>query len=142
MANNQTAMSDKGTMLYYKESPGATTYTKLVGIKSAPATSSAPATIEVTTLDSESKQYIPDRMDTPAYEFQYNYNKTDFAKVQATCGVEAEFLLVYPDGAGETFRGTGATWIDAVSAGQAINAQLSIAVLSHEYVEDTTSLIA
>lgn len=141
MANEKSAISDAGTYLAV-EGETAGKYTKLVGITSAPATGEAPGTIEITPLDSLYKQYISDRPDTPKYEFDYNYTKENFATVQAAISLidTKNYLIVYQDGSGEKFSGTGATWKDAVSRSSGVKGKISFAVSSHEHVADTTTM--
>lgn len=136
-----TAISDLGTYLAV-ESDTEGKYTQLVGITSAPATGEAPGTIEVTTLDSKYKQYIADRPDTPKYEFDYNYTEESYAKVTSALSLTEtkNYLIVYQDGSGEKFSGTGATWKDAVSRGDSVKGKISFAVSSHEHVKDTSTI--
>lgn len=132
------AISDVGTKLYAEgTTPGK--YEMLVKIKSAPATGSAPKSIDTTTLDSPYSTSIPDRPETPAYDFKYNYTDTDFTAVQAAVSltVDKNYLIVYGDGSGEKFTGRGSTWIDAVDVGKVIDAGLSFAVSSHDHVAPT-----
>lgn len=135
------AYSDIGTLLG-KETVTPGTFAKLVGIKSVPATGGEPAQIEVTELDSEIKQYILDRSETPLFVFEYNYTKENFALVKAAAdGVtSANYAIKYPDGSGVEFTGVGATWINGYSGGQAIGATVAFAVTSVEYVDTITGL--
>ena len=120
------AISDVGTLLYYKAS-GSSVYTKLLSIISAPAMGSAGGTLEVTVLDSETKQYIPDRADVPEQDFNYNYTEANFTAAQAACtGTSAEFLVILGDGSGYTITGEAQTWINEVGRGSAIEATLHI----------------
>lgn len=136
------AISDYGTLLCVKGTNDK--YTKLVSVTSVPDTGSAPGTIEVTELDSAAKQYISDRPDTPSYEFEANYTKQNYATVTAGISLtEAkDYLIVYQDGSGEKFTGTGATWKKSVTAGNAVKIGLSFAVSSHEHIADTSTLMA
>lgn len=136
------AISDYGTLLCVKGAENK--YAKLVSVTSVPDTGSAPSTIEVTELDSAVKQYISDRPDTPSYEFEANYTKENYATITAGISLteEKEYLIVYQDGSGEKFTGTGAAWKKGVSAGNAVKIGLSFAVSSHEHVADTSALMA
>lgn len=139
------AISDVGTKLYAE---GTTTgkYEMLVKITSAPATGSAPKSIDTTTLDSPYSTSIPDRPDTPAYEFKYLYTEADFETVQAAISLTTDknYLIVYGDGSGEKFTGRGSTWVESISAGKAVEAGLSFSVSSHDHAKatDVATMIA
>lgn len=136
------AISDVGTGLYVKGAEEK--YTKLVSITSAPATGSAPSTIDVTQLDSSVKQYISDRPDTPSYEFEANYTKENYEALSTKISLTEtkDYLIVYQDKSGEKFSATGAFWKKEVSAGNAVKIGISFAVQAHEHVSDTSTLIA
>ena len=136
------AISDVGTLLCVKGEGDK--YAKLVSVTSVPDTGSAPGTIDVTELDSTVKQYISDRPDTPSYEFEANYTKENYAAVTAGISLteEKEYLIVYQDGSGEKFTGTGAAWKKGVTAGNAVKIGLSFAVSAHEHISDTAALMA
>lgn len=132
--NTPVAISDRGTLLYVK---GATKYEKLISIKSVPASGAEGGTIEVTELDSEVKQYIDDRKDTPAQDFTYNRTAEKFEKVKAICdGNEHEFLIEFSDGTGTYIKGTAQTWKNEFGAGSAQEATLHIVATT---IEDKTS---
>ncbi len=136
------AISDIGTGLYVKGD--GEKYTKLISITSAPATGSAPSTIDVTQLDSPVKQYISDRPDTPSYEFEANYTKENYESLTTKISLTEtkDYLIVYQDNSGEKFSATGAFWKKEVSAGSAVKIGISFAVQTHEHVADTTTLIS
>lgn len=137
------AISDVGTKLCVETEKDSGKYEMLVPITSAPATGAAPGRIRVTPLDSSCERYIADRPDTPAYEFEYNYNKKDYKKVleKVSLTEEANYLIAYQDGSGEKFTGTGETWRNKVERGSAVVAGLSFSVSSHDFVEDTSDMI-
>lgn len=139
------AISDVGTKLY-AEGTTAGKYSVLVSIKSAPATGSAPKSLDTTTLDSLYTTGIPDRPETPEYKFTYNYTETDYEKVLAAVSLTTDknYLIVYGDGSGEKFTGRGSTWKEEVSVGKIVEAGLSFAVSSHDHVKatDVTTMIA
>lgn len=125
------AQSDVGTMLYEKTSTG---YVELIEIISAPAQGAAGGTIEVTTLKSPRKQYIPDRPDVPEQDFGYNYTEANYEKADAVCdGAEHEFLVKFQDGSGYTIKGTAQTWINEVGRGAAVEATLHIVATEVEW---------
>lgn len=106
---------------------GQTKYEWLIPIKSVPASGAAGGTIEVTELDSEIKQYIDDRKDTPEQDFTYNRTAEKYEEVQKVCdGNVHEFLIVFSDGTGTYIKGTAQTWKNEFSAGSAQEATLHI----------------
>lgn len=142
MDKNVVAHSDLGCMLF-KLNTETQKFEYLVPVRSIPATGGSPSQIEVTEMDSPIKQFILDRQDTPAYEFDYNYTKDNYAKCKEVFDgkTENEFLITYSDKSGVRFSGTGATWRDAVSVGGEIKAKISVAVSSVDDVEDCSSII-
>ncbi len=142
MDNKVVAHSDLGCMLFSfnKETQK---FEYLVPVRSIPATGGSPSQIEVTEMDSPIKQFILDRQDTPAYEFDYNYTKNNYAKCKEVFDgkTENEFLITYSDKSGVRFSGTGATWRDSVSVGGEIKGKISVAVSSVDDIEDCSSII-
>lgn len=139
MATQTTvAIADAGTRLFVKGVNS--TYETFVSVTAAPATGSTPSLLDVTTLDSITKQFIFDREEIPAYEFEYNYTKENYTKVAVKLDgkTQCDFLLVYSDGSGEKFSGCGRTWKDAVSIGTSVKAKMSISVSSHEHAANVT----
>lgn len=131
---NELAFSDIGTKLYCKS---GNTYTKLVGIKSVPASGSEPATLDATELESERNQYIPDRTDSPNQTFTYNRTEEKYSAVSAICdGEEHEFIVVFKDGAGTYIKGTAVTYKNEVSKGSVLEATL---VITPTDIQDKTS---
>jgi len=127
---NEVAISDMGTLLYVNRNEE---YRKLVSIKSVPASGAEAGTIEVTELDSPVKQYIADRLDTPAQSFTYNRTAEKYEAVKSICdGEPHEFLIVFSDGTGTYIRGTARTWKNEMSAGAAQEATLQIVATSIE----------
>lgn len=121
-------------MLYAKS---GSAYAELVGIKSVPASGSEGGTIEVTELKSTIKQYISDRVDTPAQDFTYNRTAEKYEAVKAVCdGNVHEFLIVFSDGTGTYIKGTAQTWKNEFSAGSAQEATLHIVATD---IEDKTA---
>lgn len=131
---NELAFSDIGTKLYVKS---GSTYTKLVGIKSVPASGGEPATLDATELESERNQYIPDRTDSPNQTFTYNRTEEKYEAVKAVCdGTEQEFLVVFKDKAGTYIKGTAVTYKNEVSKGSVLEATL---VITPTDIQDKTS---
>lgn len=114
-----------------------TKYEKLISIKSVPASGAEGGTIEVTELDSRVKQYIDDRVDTPAQDFTYNRTEEKYKAVKDICdGQVHEFLVKFQDGTGTYIKGTAQTWKNEFSAGSAQEATLHIVATE---IEDKTS---
>lgn len=102
-------------------------------------------TIEVTTLKSPIKQYIPDRPDTPAQDYTYNRTSGNYDKVKAICdGKEHEFLTVASDGTSTYTKGVPQTWKTGYGTGSAQEAVLHIVAtdIQDKTVEETTTLLA
>lgn len=140
--NNMIAQSDVGTLLYYKN---GSTFEELLEITSAPAQGSAGGTIEVTTLKSPRKQYIPDRPDVPEQDFGYNYTEANYEKALTVCDSAAhEFLVKFQDGSGYTIVGTAQTWSNEVGRGQGVEATLHIVATDIEWKKssEVTTLLA
>ena len=130
----EVAYSDVGTKLYVK---GDSKYEVLIPIKSVPASGAEGGTIEVTELDSAIKQYIADRVDTPAQDFTYNRTAEKYEAVKAICdGTAKEFLVVFSDGTGTYIKGEAQTWKNEFSAGSAQEATLHIVATD---IEDKTA---
>lgn len=136
-----TAVSDYKTYLYV-EGTTQGKYHKLVDIKSAPATGAAPKNLDTTTCSDAQTTAIPDRPDTPAMEFSYNYNKTDFQAVVAAVSLttDKKFMIVYQDNSGFQFPARGATFVKEVSVGKVVDATLSLTATSvPTFVTDCTT---
>lgn len=141
--NNIIAQSDVGITLYSKGSEGK--YSELVEVISAPAEGSAGGTIEVTTLKSAKKQYIPDRPDVPEQDFGYNYTEANRTKVNTVCDGEShDFLVKFQDGSGYTISGTAQTWTNEIGRGQAVEATLHIVAtdVTWKTATEITTLLA
>lgn len=137
------AQSDVGTTLYVKGANDK--FTELLEIISAPAQGSAGGTIEVTTLKSPRKQYIPDRPDVPEQDFGYNYTEANYTSANGVCdGSAHEFLVKFQDGSGYTIEGSAQTWINEVSRGSAVEATLHIVATSVTWktATEVTALLA
>ena len=140
--NNPIAHSDKGCQLWAFDSTSSK-YKYLVPVRAVPATGAAPSTIEVTEMDSERKQYIFDREDVSALEFDYNYTAEKYAACKAYLdGITPnKFLVTYPDGSGVKFEGAGKTWRDAVRTGGEILGKISVAVVDMDDVANCASIV-
>lgn len=140
---NIVAQSDVGTVLYAKNSSGK--FEEFLEITSAPAQGSAGGTIEVTTLKSAIKQYIPDRPDTPDQDFNYNYTEANFTAAQGYAdGEDHDFLVKFQDGTGYVITGSAQTWINEVSRGSAVEATFHVVAsgIVWKTSSEVTSLLA
>lgn len=120
-------------------------YAELVEIKDVPDMGAEGGTIEVTTLKSAIKQYIPDRPDTPAQDYTYNRTNGNYEKVKAICdGKTHEFLTIASDGSSTYTKGVPQTWKKGYGTGSAQEAILHIVAteISDKTVEETTALLA
>ena len=113
------AYNDVGIELRVKATTDAKySASKLVEIKSTPATGQAGGTLEVTTHSDATKVYIPDRPDTGDMDYLYNYTADNLSAVSAICdGVEKDILIKYPDGTGVEYKGICQTWRNEISVG-------------------------
>lgn len=136
------AISDYKTYLYV-EGTTAGKYHKLIDITSAPATGSAPKSLDTTTLSDEQTTGIPDRPETPSMEFEYLYTAENYATVSAAISATADkkFLIVYQDNSGFKFTAKGSTWAKEVSVGSVVKAGIGlIASTVPEHVDDASTL--
>lgn len=136
------AISDYKTYLYI-EGTTAGKYDKLVDITSAPATGSAPKSLDATTLSDAQSVGIPDRPETPSLEFEYNYTKENFQAVSEALSLteDKNFLIVYQDGSGFTFAARGSTWVKEVSKGKVVSAGIGlVASTIPQFTEDTSAM--
>lgn len=142
MADAVVALTDVGIKLMKKNDAGQ--YEMLVPVVKIPDTGGTPSKLEVTTLDSKYKQYTSDRPDTPTFDFEYNHTEANYSAVNGYVSLteSKDFLIVYQDGSGEHFQGTGATWIGGYSAGQAGKCTLAVNVSSHDHVASTSTMVA
>lgn len=109
-----------------------------------PELGGAPDTIEITEADSKVKQYVNDRTDSPAIEFNYNFDANGHNYQRVKDNVSATegniFALLLPLGSFFILKGTGSTWL---AGGNPIQATLSIAqseeALFIESLETTTA---
>lgn len=93
-----------------------------------PELGGTPDTIEITEADSKVKQYVNDRTDSPAIEFNYNFDANGHNYQRVRDNVSSTegnlFALLLPLGSFFILKGTGSTWL---AGGNPIQATLSIA---------------
>lgn len=117
-------------------------FKKLVGVKSVPATGSAPEQIEITEMDDVGKVNLQGRKDTPDMTFEINHTKANFTAVSAIEGKRHAFLIEYPSGLGTLIVGTASLFHNGGSSNSALAMTLTITAESIEEIEDVESYLA
>ena len=120
------AISDIGTLLFHSATGASASFTELFPISSAPATGSAPAKIDITTLKDTEKKYLSGRTERPDMEFDFMYTEANMALATGTEGDKHYFLIIYQDGSGALITGTSRAWIDAATQDAPIIGKLSV----------------
>ena len=95
------AISSYKTYLMHKATT-ATSYTKLIDIKSIPdGLIGKPNMLETTTLSDGQQTFIEGirQVDSGGFEFTANYTKTDFSTVNALSGTEHDYAVWFSDSA-------------------------------------------
>lgn len=119
----------KGIKLSYKS--GEAEYKVLKDLQEVPEIGNgAPEKIEVTTLDSEVKEYIAGLQDSGQdLAFKFLYVKEQFVELN---GLETsqDWKVEMPDGVAATFKGTPSVRFDGASANGAITYTLNVTVES------------
>lgn len=119
----------KGIKLSYKSGEGQ--YKVLKDLQEVPEIGNgAPEKIEVTTLDSEVKEYIAGLQDSGQdLAFKFLYVKEQFTELS---GLDAsqDWKVEMPDGVAATFKGTPSVKFDGASANGAITYTLNVTVES------------
>lgn len=98
------ARSTYGTYLMYKANSTATTYTKLIDIKSFPDLGGDPERLDATTLSDKMRVYIEGIRDTSELQFEANYDKAKYSEIKALEGKKMPFAVFFgasasgPDG--------------------------------------------
>jgi hypothetical protein len=119
----------KGIKLSYKSGTGE--FKVLKDLQEVPEIGNgAPEKIEVTTLDSEVKEYIAGLQDSGQdLAFKFLYVKEQFTELS---GLDAsqDWKVEMPDGVAATFKGTPSVRFDGASANGAITYTLNVTVES------------
>lgn len=119
----------KGIKLSYKSTGDE--YKVLKDLQEVPEIGNgAPEKIEVTTLDSEVKEYIAGLQDSGQdLAFKFLYVKEQFTELS---GLDAsqDWKVEMPDGVAATFKGTPSVKFDGASANGAITYTLNVTVES------------
>lgn len=119
----------KGIKLSYKSGEGQ--YKVLKDLQEVPEIGNgAPEKIEVTTLDSEVKEYIAGLQDSGQdLAFKFLYVKEQFTELNALT-TSQDWKVEMPDGVAATFKGTPSVRFDGASANGAITYTLNVTVES------------
>ena len=93
MAASTAPISTYKTYLMYKATSAATTYTKLIDIKSFPDLGGEPERIDVTTLSDKIRKYTAGVQDLSSFQFTANYIAGDYSKIVALEGQQNEYAI-------------------------------------------------
>ena len=130
------AISTYKSFLMYKK---ASTWEKLVDIKSFPDLGGAPELLETTTLSDNMTTNIMGIQSLDALEFECNYTKADYTKLKALEGEETEFAVwlggtesagsVTPSGSDGKFefKGQLSVYVNGGGVNEVVNMTVSIA---------------
>lgn len=91
------AINTYKTFLMYKASSTATTYTKLVDIKTKPRLIGTKEGLDATTMSDPIQVFIDGiiTVDNAGYEFEANWDKTAFTTLKALEGTEHDYAVWY-----------------------------------------------
>lgn len=122
-------MITKGIKLSYKTGEGE--FIDLKDLQEVPEIGNgAPEKIEVTTLDSEVKEYIAGLQDSGQdLAFKFLYVKEQFTAL-AAMAESVDWKVSLPDAVAATFKGTPSVKMDAASPNGAITYTLTVTVES------------
>lgn len=121
------AISTYMTQLMHKT---ASTYEKLIDIKSFPDLGGAPELLETTTLSDSMTTNIMGIQSLDALEFEANYTLADYTKLKALEGTESEFAVwLGEDGADGKFQFKGqlAVYVNGGGVNEVVGMTVSIA---------------
>lgn len=93
MAAATAPISTYKTYLMYKATSSATSYTKLIDIKSFPDMGGEPENIDVTTLSDKIRKYTPGVQDLSSFQFEANYIAADYQKIKALEGTQTQYAV-------------------------------------------------
>lgn len=115
------------------------TWAKLIDIKDFPDLGGEPEMLETTTLSDRMQTYIPGIQSLDALTFTANYDKTDYAMLQALDGVETDYAVwfggteaggvVTPDGSeGQfSFKGKLSVFVAGGGVNEVVDMTITIA---------------
>ncbi len=120
----------KGIKLSYKTADGSE-FVELKDLQEIPEIGNgAPEKIEVTTLDSNVKEYISGLGDSGQdLAFKFLYVKEQFTTLNGLTG-SCDWKVTLPDAVAATFKGTPSVKFDGASANAAITYTLTVTVES------------
>ena len=133
----------KDTTLSYKKA--ASTYTVLEHLMEVPELGGDPEKVEVTTLSSAVKQYIPGIRDLGDLAFKFLYdNETVTSNYRVLRGLQdanvaTEFKVTYPDGTGHEFKAFVNVKMDAAAANAAMTFTAAMSLQSDITVTNPTT---
>ena len=121
------AISTYMTQLMHKK---ASTYEKLVDIKSFPDLGGSPELLETTTLSDSMTTNIMGIQSLDALEFEANYTLADYTKLKAMEGTESEFAVWLGEAGADgkfQFKGQLAVYINGGGVNEVVGMTISIA---------------
>ena len=88
--------------------------------------------VETTTLDNANRTYIPGLKDYGDFEFEFNYEKTQYQKLDtaAKSNEASEWSIEFPTGESFAFSGVPSVRINGVGIGEVITYTLKISLSS------------
>lgn len=117
----------KGITVGYKVG-SATAFTNVGNVKSVPELGAEPEKVDVTTLTSESKEYIAGLADVSSVEFAVIYTNDGFMAANGIVGQAATWQIKYPDGSTTTFTGSAYIKRGAAEVNGALEFTLGVTV--------------
>lgn len=121
------AISTYRTQLMCKN---ASTYEKLVDIKSFPDLGGSPELLETTTLSDSMTTNIMGIQSLDALEFECNYTLADYTKLKEMEGTEKEFAVWLGEAGADgkfQFKGQLAVYVNGGGVNEVVNMTVSIA---------------
>ena len=121
------AISTYMTQLMHKK---ASTYEKLIDIKSFPDLGGTPELLETTTLSDSMTTNIMGIQSLDALEFEANYTLADYTKLKAMEGTESDFAVWLGENGVDgkfQFKGQLSVYINGGGVNEVVNMTVSIA---------------
>ena len=121
------AISTYMTQLMHKK---ASTYEKLIDIKSFPDLGGTPELLETTTLSDSMTTNIMGIQSLDALEFEANYTLADYTKLKAMEGTESEFAVWLGENGVDgkfQFKGQLSVYVNGGGVNEVVNMTVSIA---------------
>jgi len=141
------AYTANSTKLYYKV--GAATPVEVALLMEVPELGGAPEKIDVTTLSSKSKAYIPGMKDFGDLVFKFLYetgadgNYMQMQELETGCDVNDDatiptFQIIYPDNTAHEFKAVPALKMDAGAINGALTFSATMTLLGDTGIQMTT----